>query len=161
MSLFPLPDLILFENFRGNWDCYQQALYQIFLDEIDRKLSFLDLPIKCRYFEPISNMHRSFWHLITSGPLDDEERIIDFRRCERVSWIPHLILNAYSSEILCWENKRNSNTNTVLWLPQEQYMIVLSNRKDYYLLTTAYTHDKRKGDTNQKESVVYRDPRKG
>ncbi|HAT1940333.1 hypothetical protein [Legionella pneumophila] len=160
MSLYPLPDLILFESFGGNWDSYQNTLYQLFLNNIDRKLSFLGLPIRCRYFEPISNMHRSFWHLVTSGPLDDEERIIDFRRCERINWIPHLIQCSNCSEILCWENKRGSNTNTVLWLPPERYMIVLSNRKDYYLLTTAYVHDERKGKTNQKESGLHRDPRK-
>ncbi|KTD42875.1 hypothetical protein [Legionella parisiensis] len=160
MSLYPLPDLVLFESFGGDWNNYQNALYQLFLDKIDRKLSFLGLPIKCRYFEPISEMHRSFWHLVTSGPVEDEDRTVDFRRCERINWIPHIIQHSSYSEILCWENKRGSNINTVLWLPPEQYMIILSNRKDYYLLTTAYVHDERKGKTNLKESSANKDPRK-
>ncbi|HAT9099625.1 TPA: hypothetical protein JBF32_14290 [Legionella pneumophila] len=160
MSLYPLPDLVLFESFDSDWNNYQNALYQLFLDKIDRKLSFLGLPIRCRYLEPVSEMHGSFWHLITSGPGIDEDRIVDFRRCERISWIPHIIQHSGYSEILCWENKRESNMNTVLWLPPEQYMIILSKRKDYYSLTTAYVHDERKGRTNQKESSVNRDPRK-
>jgi hypothetical protein len=159
VSLYPLPPLLLFNDFGGNWDSYREALYQIFLDTINNKLTFLGLPVRCRYFQPISDMHRSFWHLITEGPVIDEERIPNFRRCERISWIPHLVTNSADQAILCWENKRGANNNTVLWLPPEKYMIILSKRKEYYLLTTAYVHDDRKGSTNRKEANVCNDPR--
>jgi hypothetical protein len=65
--------------------------FSFFLNNIVDKLSFLGLPISCRYFQPIGDMHRSFWHMITEGGLDDEERIPDLRRCERIAWVPHLI----------------------------------------------------------------------
>ncbi len=54
MSLYPLPPLLLLQDFGGNWDAYKQALYQIFLDTIADKLSFLRLPISCRYFNPLA-----------------------------------------------------------------------------------------------------------
>lgn len=164
MSLFPLPDLILMNTHKGNWDFYQKVIYEEFLDSVDKKLKFLGLPIKCRYFEPINDMHRGFWHLITEDPQNsknDEERLPDIRRCERMKWISHIINNINHPAILCWENKRGSNTNVVIWLEQENYMIVLSKRKDYYLLVTAYVHDKNKSIKNKKESNLYNDPRKG
>ncbi len=160
VSLYPLPSLQLLQDFGGNWDAYKQALYQIFLDTIVDKLSFLGLPISCRYFQPIGDMHRSFWHMITEGGLDDEERIPDLRRCERIAWVPHLINHSDNSEILCWENKRKANINTVLWLPPESYMIILSKRRDYYLLTTCYVHDSGKARTNRREIEICKDPRK-
>ncbi len=160
VSLYPLPPLLLLQNFGGNWEAYKQALYQIFLDTIVDKLSFLGLPISCRYFQPIGDMHRSFWHMITEGDLDDEKRIPDLRRCERISWVPHLINHSDHSEILCWENKRKANINTVLWLPPESYMIILSKRRDYYLLTTCYVHDSGKTRTNRREIEISKDPRK-
>lgn len=160
MSLYPLPSLQLLQDFGGNWDTYKKALYQIFLDTIVDKLSFLGLPISCRYFQPIGDMHRSFWHMITEGGLDDEERIPDLRRCERIAWIPHIITHSDNSEILCWENKRKANINTVLWLPPESYIIILSKRRDYYLLTTCYVHDSGKARTNRREIEVCKDPRK-
>jgi len=160
VSLYPLPPLMLLQDFEGNWDTYKQSLYQIFLDTIIGKLSFLGLPISCRYFEPIGDMHRSFWHMITEGGLVDEDRTLDLRRCERISWVPHIITHHNHSEILCWENKRKANINTVLWLPPENYMIILSKRRDYYLLTTCYVHDPRKAKTNRHEAEVCKDPRK-
>ena len=160
MSLYPLPSLLLLQDFGGNWETYKQALYQIFLDTIVDKLSFLGLPISCRYFQPIGDMHRSFWHMITTGDLDDEERIPDLRRCERICWVPHIVAHHENVDILCWENKRKANINTVLWLPSESYMIILSKRKDYYLLTTCYVHDSRKAKTNMQEANTHKDPRK-
>ena len=160
MSLDPLPPLMLLQDFGGNWDTYKQSLYQIFLDTVVDKLLFLGLPISCRYFQPIGDMHRSFWHMITTGSLNDEDRIPDLRRCERISWVPHMINHHDNSEILCWENKRKANINTVLWLPPENYMIILSKRRDYYLLTTCYVHDSRKARTNMQEAKICRDPRK-
>lgn len=151
--------LILLNEFNGDWEKYQEALYQLFLNTIVGKLSFLGSPIGCRYFQPIADKHRSFWHLICSGAVEDEDRLPDMRRCERLGWIPHILNHSNTPEILCWENKRKSNINTVLWLPPEQYMIILSKRKDYYLLTSAYTHDDRKGRSNQKEAEMNKDPR--
>ncbi len=160
MSVYPLPSLVFLEDFSGNWETYKQELYQIFLDSIVNKLTFLNLPISCRYFQPIGEMHRCFWHLISEGALNDEDRIPDMRRCERIRWIAHLINNYQDSAITCWENKRSSNNNTVLWLPPENYMVILSKRKNYYLLTTAYVHSKGKARSNQKEMEIYKDPRK-
>jgi hypothetical protein len=117
VNLYPLPPLILFESFGGNWELYQSALYKTFQDCILDKLTFLGLPVSCKFFEPINSRHRSFWHLISENPensLDDEDRIPDFRRCERIKWIPHIINNCNDFKaISCWENTRGSNTNIV------------------------------------------------
>lgn len=159
MSLFPLPPLIFFDDYDGDWEKYKQSLYNIFINTVVNKLTFMGLPVSCRYFQPIGDMHRCFWHLITEGSKNDEDRTPDFRRCERITWITHLIHNYKSLELKCWENKRGSNKNTVLWLPCEDYMIVLSYRKKYYLLTTAYVHHPSKRRANQRESEVFKDPR--
>ena len=159
MSLYPLPSLILFKDFKGSWENYKQALYEVFLNSILGKLNFLNLPVNCRSLQPVNEMHRCFWHLISEGSLEDEKRTLDIRRCERIAWIAHLLNNYQSPELACWENRRGSNSNTILWLPPENYMIVLSRRGAYYLLTTAYMHDARKKKTNEKECEIYRDPR--
>lgn len=159
MSLYPLPPLILFEDYQGIWENYKLELYKVFLDSIVNKLIFLNLPIRCRYFQPIDNMYRCFWHLISEGALDENDRFPDMRRCERLGWIAHIINNHADLDVACWENKRGQNSNTVLWLPSENYMIVLSRRKDYYLLVTAYPHSERKIKTNERERKIYMDPR--
>ena len=162
MSLYPLPSLTLFENYSGDWKLYQEALYKIFKDTILNKTTFLSLPVRCKYFPPIEGMHQCFWHLITESPKDskkDEDREIDLRRCEeRISWIAHILKNHNDSEIICWE--RDYDKHTVLWLKNDCYMIVLSKRRNYYLLKTAYLHRKGKIRSNLRDMAKYRDPRK-
>ena len=68
MSLYPLPPVIFFEEYNGNWELYQKTLYTLFQDSILNKLTFLSLPVKCRYFPPIEGKHQCFWHLITESP---------------------------------------------------------------------------------------------
>lgn len=163
MSLYPLPPLILLKEYSGDWESYKQAVYQIFMESIVDKLTFLGLPVSCRYFQPIGGMHRSFWHLITENPEEsqnDEDRVPDIRRCERIHWLAHIITNCMDQKVACWENKRGSNTNVVLWLQPEKYIVILSKRRGYYLLTTAYLHRESKIKVNIKEMKTNRDPRK-
>jgi len=162
MSLYPLPNLILLSDYQGNWEIYCDAIYQEFLKKVVYKITFLGLPVKCKYLQPINNMHRSFWHIITENKynsLKDEDRVPDFRRCERIGWISHIINNANDNNIKCWQNERYGNKNVVLWLESESYMIVLSKRKDYYLLTTAYINDEITRRKNLNEIRYCIDPR--
>jgi hypothetical protein len=79
-----LPDLFLFT---GDWQCYEDKLYQIYLDEIvNAGLSFNGLPIRCQYRPESKNKHFGFWHLISEGEIETD-RTPDLRRCERIHWI--------------------------------------------------------------------------
>ena len=160
MSLYPLPSLVLLKDYNGNWKLYQEALYKIFTDTILNRATFLSLPVKCKYLPPIGGMHQCFWHLITATKYSkkDEDREVDLRRCERITWISHILKHYNDSRIVCWE--RDYDKHTVLWLKKDCYMIVLSNRKNYYLLKTAYHHRKGKIKSNSRDMERYRDPRK-
>lgn len=163
MSLYPLPPIVTLNDYAGDWSSYQNALYQEFRNDIATGLSFLGLPVECKYWQPINNMHRTFWHLITHSPSDDrndEDREVDMRRCEQLCWIAHIIKNYTDSAIKCWENKRGSDTHVILWLERENYMIILAKRKGYWLLKTAYPHGENTRKRNLKEEASkYADPR--
>jgi hypothetical protein len=61
--------------------------------------------------------------------------------------------------VKCWENERRNNTNTVLWLPSEKYVVILSRRKNYYALVTAFVHRERNYIKYERESRESFDPR--
>lgn len=83
-----LPDLFLFN---GDWENYENALYQIYLDDIvNAQLQFRGLSISCQYRPESKNKHFGFWHVISEGEIEDD-RTPDFRRCERIRWIAYLI----------------------------------------------------------------------
>lgn len=136
-----LPDLVPFE---GDWNSYMERLYEIYMREIvNGGLTFSSLPIKARYHPPSRGKGFGFWHVIQEGPSEDE-RIPDFRRCERITWISWMIKNATKDDrISWWEEVRGSSRDVLIWLEaQEDYLVVLSKRKGYYLLKTAYLANK-------------------
>ena len=138
------PDLLLFQDFGGDWSRYEKELNRIFTEKIAwGSLRFRNLPINCRRIPETGGRWASFWHLIQEGE-EEDERTPDLRRCERLPWIPWVINNATTHpKIDEWQNKRGSETNSLLWY-REEYLVVLSQRRGYWLLKTAYLTDKKR-----------------
>ena len=135
------PDLLLFDDFGGNWGAYEHELHRIFMGEIARAgLEFRGLRVGCRRIPETASRWASFWHLIQEGYVEDE-RTPDLRRCERLRWVRWVIENATSHpEIDEWQNSRKNEINTLLWY-REEYLVVLAQRQGYWLLKTAYCTD--------------------
>ena len=139
-----LPDLLPLEDFNGDWEAYVEELHCIFIREIARAgILFRNREVSCLRRPETEGRWKSFWHLIQKGSIEDE-RTPDFRRCERLRWVPWVINNAgVHPEIDEWSNKRKRETNTLLWY-REEYLVVLSHKvvpsqkKDFWLLKTAY-----------------------
>lgn len=132
----PLPELL---PFQGDWPSYEDELYRVFVAEVVRSgLTFRGQRVSCQYRPPTRGKHFGFWHLISEGE-KEEDRVPDLRRCERLRWVPWVIRNADSdARVSWWENQRGSNTHVVLWFEEEDFVVVLAKRADYYLLRTAY-----------------------
>ncbi len=166
MSLLPLPNMLLFEQHGNDWDAYRIVIYKHFMDNVvQANLTFLGRRISYPRIPEYLGMHCSFWHLITEDrerTRRDEDRTVDFRRCERVSWLAHVLRCASDpdSGVLCWENKRGQNTHVALWVKEENFLVILAKRKDYYLLKTMYVHSDGKKKDLEKEQGASRDPRK-
>ncbi len=133
------PPLIVFP---GDWPPYEADLYRVFrADLLDGGLEFRALPVRCRRLPEANGRWASFWHLIQTGPVEDD-RLPDLRRCERLRWVRWTITNGDShADIDAWHNKRENEDNVLLWY-KEQYLVVLAQRKDYWLLKTAYCTDR-------------------
>ncbi|MDZ4855270.1 MAG: hypothetical protein SGJ26_10525 [Nitrospirota bacterium] len=131
-----LPELFLFH---GEWSRYEEDLHAIYLETIIQSgLTFRSLPVRAKYAPPTKNKGYTFWHLISEGERE-EDRVPDFRRCERIRWVAWVIRNATThTELSWWENKRGSNTHIVIWHEQENFAVVLAQRNGYFLLKTAY-----------------------
>ena len=131
-----LPELF---SFHGDWEKYVEELYEIYLREIvNGDLKFNGLPVRCRYHPETRGKGFGFWHVIQSGRIE-EERLPDLRRCERIRWISWMIKHAHKDDrISWWEEKRGRNKDILLWLESEDYLVVLTMRRGYLLLKTAY-----------------------
>ena len=135
------PDLLLLEDFNGDWNTYVDGLYRIFMTEIARGgLRFRNRIVNCRRQKETFGRWASFWHLTQRGPVE-EDRLPDLRRCERIRWVRWTIENAPTCpHIDEWQNRRGGETSALLWY-REEYLVVLAERKKHWLLKTAYRTD--------------------
>lgn len=138
------PDLLILT---GDWDSYEDELYRSFLDTfVEVDIRFRDWRVTAPYRPEYKGKHFSFWHCITEAPgknnRNEEDRIFDLRRCERIRWIGWLIQHAEAEDVRWWENDRHGNTHVVIWAEQHDFAVVLAKRREYYVFKTAYTEIK-------------------
>jgi hypothetical protein len=136
------PDLVPFDAFCGDWTAYETVLHRIFLADIaGARLQFGGVEVGCRRHPQVAGRWASFWHLVQEGRVEDD-RTPDLRRCERIRWVRWVIENAATHRgIDEWQNTRGTEVNTLLWY-REQYLVVLAQRRGYWLLKTAYCTDR-------------------
>lgn len=143
-----LPELILFEDYQGNWDKYLKAIYNIFVNDFVKSTpSYQGQKLALKKHPVIQGKEATFWHIISEGRIE-EDRTPDFRRCERIRWPRPIIENSSDIVLKVWKNRRNYDTRILIWFESEEYLVVLTERKGYLLLWTAFMvtqeHRKRK-----------------
>lgn len=134
-----LPALIEFD---GNFHNFIESVYECFEEEIlNSGITFKNLPVKPRYSPEYKNKEFGFWHLTSEGSGDrqEQDRTPDLERCKKIKWISWMIQNYQHSDVNCWEEGRKGTTEVVIWHESAKYVVILSERSNYWLLKTAYT----------------------
>ena len=133
--MLQMPDLLYFN---GSWQEYIDDVYDVVREDIlISNITFKGLPVRLRYSPEYDGKEFGFWHLVSEGK-KEEERIPDLERCKRIRWIAHMIRNYNHCDISCWSERRGPTEEWVIWNECENYVVVLSARRDYWLLKTAY-----------------------
>ena len=133
-----LPPLLRLQGFAGDWDKYVEALYAAFREGfVTQPAHFRMRKIALKKHPIVDGKEAAFWHLISTGD-SESNRTPLMSRCERIRW-PRAIVDHEADPIIkVWFNFRNSERRILLFLEDEGYLVVLSERKTYLLLWTAY-----------------------
>ncbi len=136
------PELI---PFNGDWSSYEDAIYEAFLTSFVRAdVRFRGLRAKAQFRPETRGKGFSFWHVISESAhpnnRNEEDRIPDLRRCERIRWIAWVIerASAGADGFSWWKNKRKGDLRLVIWAEAHDFVVVLAKRRDYYVLKTAF-----------------------
>lgn len=133
-----LPPLIELAEFGGDWDAYVEAVYDAFCEDwVDSVPTFRGTELKLKRHPYLHDKEATFWH-VTSDGSEEDSRLPDLRRCERISWIRALIENGDSERVLTWRNRRGQESSFLFALPDFSFVVVVRDRGGYLLLWTAY-----------------------
>jgi len=133
-----LPDLVLLEDYNGIWNKYLDAVYGFFFDDfVNGQRFYKGCQVSIRKYPYSEGKVKAFWHMISNGEIEDE-RNIDFRRCERIKWPRSIIEKDENEDIWIWQNERKSEKRVLLYIHEEKYLVVLGIRNGYFLLCSAY-----------------------
>jgi hypothetical protein len=148
MSILVFPELLRLSEFGGNFQSYFEAAYVVFHNDfIKSQPIYENSKVSVRKYPEVEGIHRTFYHITHQGE-DEQNRQPDLRRLERIRFPRFMIDNYKHKSILIWKNKRDRDERIVLFNESENYIVILSNRKKYYLFITAYyvetEHRKRK-----------------
>lgn len=134
-----LPPLMEFGDYGGDWNRYLAAIYAAFRNDfVASKPSFRGRRLGLKRHPEYDGKEATFWHMISEGSVE-EDRIPDFRRCERIRWARPLIEHHAEPEVLVWTEPRGANDDRIhIYLPDERYLVVLADRGSYILPWTAF-----------------------
>lgn len=136
------PNLIYLQDFNGDFNSYFNAVYRVFENDFVRTHpNFEGQKVAVKKYPEVDGIHRTFYHITHEGE-DENNRLPDMRRMERIRF-PRFVLNSYAhSEILIWKNRRGSDERILLFNESENYMVVLAERSEFFLFITAYHVEK-------------------
>lgn len=135
-----LPELLSLDNWQGNWSRYLDDIYGFFLKgfvDTDAALFENRVTVESKFAK--DGKHVVFWHLISEGK-EEDSRMPDTRRCERIQWPRAIIDHASAAGVLYWETRKKRQKRAFLWLryASSSYLVVLRKGGTYYQLITAY-----------------------
>ncbi len=133
------PELIYFEDFGGDFNAYFKAVYLIFENHFIKSQPVYDGLNVSAPKQPLvdDKHHRTFYHITHEGE-DEKNRNPDFRRMERIRYPKFVIDNCPHSELLIWEKTIGRDQRIHILNEVEQYLVVLTKRKTYLMLCTAF-----------------------
>lgn len=88
-----------------------------------------------------SAREHTYWHMVTEGQ-PEEQRILPIEdRLAKIPWARPVLENATDPEIKVWFSPRYTSGNYCVWYSKANYLVVVKQLTNGFLLKTAYTPD--------------------
>ena len=133
-----LPALVPLASCGGDFQQYLQVLFGHFTqDFVATQPTYPNRRWALKRYPEYDGKPATFWHLISEGE-DEENRLPDLRRSERIRWPRPMIDAVLNNNVTCWRNQRGRSTRVIISLTDYTYVVILEDRGAYILLWTAY-----------------------
>ena len=129
-------------NLEGAWDEILEMLYSVFSTDFKQnaaKHCGLNVRYDIRILPDGLGKEEGFWHVISKGPTT--QRLIDFRRGERLPWARPMMESGQRSELRVFDydhGPRDKGIRRYIWLKDFDYALVLQQKKNTFFWITAF-----------------------
>ena len=139
VSTATMPPITCLEDFGGDVHAFLEAIHAIFISSMrpNPPLTLWGKRVGIRREPAYDGKWFTFWHVVSEGKIE-EERIPNLRRWERVAWPAMLIRGADAGATKVWRETRGADQRILIATDEFDYLVVLSERADHFLLITAY-----------------------
>lgn len=132
------PELLCLNDFNGNFTEYFKAVYAVFENHfITSQPRYEETIVSAPKYPLVDGIHRTFYHITHQGK-DEKNREPDFRRMERIPFPRFIIENHPHNELKVWIKSIGRDERIHILNTNEKYLVVLTIRKGYMLLWTAF-----------------------
>ena len=136
-----LPPMISLD---GSYEEIIESLYEVFRNDfIQNRAKHLGRDVA--YNGVINQFSQGkvegFWHVITRDDSTRRDRLIDYRRAERLPWARPLMEKPYNNEIRFFfydEGDSRKGIRHYIWLENHKYVVILQRKKSHYIWVTAF-----------------------
>ena len=138
-----LPSILVLN---GTWDKILNCLYTVFEKDFKLKQTKHEgriVKYDNRVLPDGHGKEEGFWHVVSKDSKTGN-RLVDYRRAERLPWASPLMENQQRPEIMVFdyqEGPKDKGLRRYIWLEQYNYAVVLQHRKNTYFWITAFYID--------------------
>lgn len=123
-----------YEDYNGDWNSFISDVYLRFHSDLRDGLELRGKPVRHSRSDD-HGYERGFWHIVSEG----DDRTPDIRRAERIGWYKETVQNCDAPEVCRWRRSRGKSSRVHLWIPEDDYILVLEERRNLFWLITAFT----------------------
>lgn len=137
MNRLALPSKVLKSSFSDDQQ-FVEACYSYFKEDfVNSHPTFRATPMGLKRLPIRDGKEATFYHMTTEG-MDEKNRTLEPCRSERIRWAKPVIENEIHSDLRVWSERRGSENRIHLWLHSRDYVVVVSERRGYYVPWTAF-----------------------
>jgi hypothetical protein len=143
-----LPSIL---DLRGTWEEILERLYTAFCQDF-KKGAVHHCGMRVLHNNKIlpdgHGKEEGFWHIVSRKDRESGERLIDYRRAERLPWARPVIEYPVRSEIKVFDydhGTKDVGERRYIWLADYDYVLIFQKKKKTLFWVTAYYVDSDRG----------------
>ena len=155
-----LPDFLpTILDLKGTWEEILDKLYDIFCRDFKESNVYhrgIRIIYNNRVLPDGHNKEEGFWHVVSKLDRTSGERLIYYRRAERLPWARPMMESAERNEIKIFDYDhgiKDIGVRRYIWLAEYDYVLILQKKKRALFWITAYYVDSERGRKDLKTAL--------